>query len=218
MSRSSASTVVARISQPRVPVNSWVTPSVSWCCAASANPLRRKRGDDLLGRRQVGDAARQIAVGGRVGQPAADLRDDLAEVHAVAGAHEAVAWHPDVEQGDASAGADDAGQLGEERWQVDEVAQGETAGHPVDRVRRRPGGGGCRPGPGRAAVVGAQHPEAEIDRGRPVPGGGEVDAQVAGAAGEIEHDAARRAAPRASTAWRRHRTSRRNVMTRLTRS
>ena len=62
-----------------------------------------------------------------------------------------------------------------------------------------------------------EHPEAEIDRSRSVPGGGEVDAQVAGAAGEIEHAAAGGSA-RASTARRRQRTSRRNVITRLTRS
>jgi hypothetical protein len=39
-------------------------------------------------------------------------------------------------------------------------------------------------------VVGAQHPKAEIDGGRSVPGGGQVDAQVASAAGEIEDAAA----------------------------
>ena len=43
----------------------------------------------------------------------------------------------------------------------------------------------------------AQHAEAEVDRDRAVPGAGEVDAQVAGAAGQVEHAAAGGRAERA---------------------
>ena len=78
--------------------------------------------------------------------------------------------------------------------EVDEVAQREAARHAVDRAvgHRQAQDVGLHTG--RAAAVGAQHAEAEVDRDRPVPGAGEVDAQVAGAAGQVEHAAAGAAA------------------------
>ena len=84
----------------------------------------------------------------------------------VADPHEAVAGHADVEQGDAPAGADHAGELGEERRQVDEVAQGEPARHAVDAAVGDREAQDVGLDPRRSAAVGAQHPEAEVDRDR----------------------------------------------------
>ncbi len=75
---------------------------------------------------------------------------------------------------------------------VGEVAQGEPARHAVgrgvgDRQSQDVGLDARRP-----AVVGLQHPEAEVDRHRAMAGGGEIDAQIAGAAGQIEHEAVAR--------------------------
>ena len=76
--------------------------------------------------------------------------------------------------------------------EVDEVAQGEPARDAVDGAvgHRQAQDVGLHPR--RAAAVGAQHAEAEVDRDRAVAGAGEVDAEVAGAAGQVEHAAAGR--------------------------
>ena len=91
-------------------------------------------GKHPFGRRQVGDALGQIAVGRAVAEQRTDLGHDLAEVQAVAPTDQLVAWYADVEQRDASAGAHHAAELIEERRQLDEVAQGEAARRAVDRV------------------------------------------------------------------------------------
>ena len=98
--------VAAASAQLRVPTISWVSPPDELACVASSNPARRATPASRRVR-QVGDTLGQVGVGGAVGQRSADLRHDLAEVDAVAPAHQPVLGHADVEQGDPTAGLDD---------------------------------------------------------------------------------------------------------------
>jgi hypothetical protein len=143
--------------------------------------------NEFLPRGEVGDAPRQVAVGGPVGEQSADERDDPTEVDRVAEAHERVVGNADVEEGDATARPDDPGRLGEERSEVDQIAKCETAGEAVDG-RGADGkledvGLGAR----GSGSVGGEHAVAEIHGDGTEPGLGEIDAEIPGARGEIEH-------------------------------
>ena len=122
-----------------------------------------------------------------------------------------------VEQGDPSARAHDPAELGEEGAEVGEVAQREAGRGTVDGRRAR-AGAARRPGPAGASVrAWASMPhEKSTPIGRR-PGAGQVAAQVARPAGDVE-DADAGGRPRAATVRRRQPTSIRKVMTRLTRS
>ena len=98
----------------------------------------------------------------------------------------------DVEQRDPPARAHGAAQLVEEHPEVDQVAQGEAAGHPVERGVRERQAEDVRLRPGRAAAVGVQHPEGQVDRQRAQVLAGQLDAQVAGAGGQVGHHGAGR--------------------------
>ncbi len=130
---------------------------------ASAKPARRSWSSSSSGSGQVGHRLGEVAVGGRIGQQPADPGHDLAEVDAVAPSHDRVGRHGHLEQGDASAGSHDAGQLGEERFEGDEVAQGEPARDPVHGSggQRQPQGVGLH-APARQSTAGRQHPEGQV--------------------------------------------------------
>ncbi len=84
-------------------------------------------------------------------------------------------------------GPDDPSELLEERREVGEVAQREPARHAVDR---RVGHGQAQDvtlNPRCARAIGGEHPEREVDRDRPMSRLAEVDTQIAGARGEVEH-------------------------------
>ena len=148
--------------------------------------------DHLVGWRQIRHALGQIAVGGLVAEQPTDLGNHLAEVDAMAEAHEPVLGDAHVEQRNAPAGTNDAAEFVEERGQVDQVAQCESAGDTVDAGigERHPQNVGL--GAWSAAAVCGQHAKAEVDRQWLVAGFGEVDAQIARAAGEVEHAASGR--------------------------
>ncbi len=93
----------------------------------------------------------------------------------------------DVEQRDPSAGAHDPAEFGEESRQLDEVAQGKSARRTVDGVIGQGQSQDVGLHPGRTAAVGGEHPEAEVERQRPVSLAGQVDAKVAGTAGQVDH-------------------------------
>ena len=96
--------------------------------------------------------------------------------------------------------------------EVDEVAQGEPARDAVDRRRRAPAGAGRRPATSGAVGAGrGEHAERQVDADRPQPGGGQLAAEVAGAAGQVEHggaagqaEVAHRAPPPADVHAERH--------------
>ena len=124
----------------------------------------------------------------------------------------------DVEQGDPSAGPHDPAELVEEPAEVDEVAQCEPARHTVDRSvgHGEPEDVGLdRGAPLRSAM---SIPRSRSTAQRPVPGLGQVEAEVTGPAGQVEDAAAGGYRASERTARRRQRTSRRNVMIRFTRS
>ena len=109
------------------------------------------------------------------------------------------------------------GQLVEERGQVGQGAQREPAGDAVDRGV----GHGQAEDVGlharRTGPIGGEHAEAEVHRDRAHTAAGEIDAEVTGAAGEVEH-ALPAGRARSRTARLRQRTSRRNEMIRFSRS
>ncbi len=136
---------------------------------------------------QVGHRAGQVAVGVGVRQEAADAGDDLAEVEAVPPPQHRVGRLGHLEQRDATPRPHHPGQLVEERRQVSQVAQREPTGGPV--------GGGVGHGEaqhvalhqGGVGAGGGQHPVGEIDADGVVAGGAQLPAQVARAAGQVEH-------------------------------
>ena len=73
--------------------------------------------------------------------------------------------------------------------ELDEVAQGEAARDAVDRARRAPAGAGCRPAPGVRRC--GRRPACRTTgrrRSARQAVGGQLAAEVAGAAGQVEHD------------------------------
>ncbi len=208
----------AACGRSRVAVSSWAMPPESRSRPASAKPARRSWSTQLGRIGQVGDRLGQVAVGGRVRQQTTDAGHHLAEVHAVTPAHDRVGRHGHLEQGDAATWSDHAGQFVEERHQRDEVAQCESARHPVDR-RVRDGQDAARR-PGRAARPTGRRPACRTtgrSRSARAPGG---PVRRRGRRCRTRRRAP--VAPGASasrfTVRRRHPTSMRNVMMRLTRS
>ncbi len=159
-------------------------------------PAWRRRSSISAGRRQVGHALGQVAVGGGVGEQAADAGHDLAEVHAVAPA-DAPRWagwrrragrsgRPGGRRGRARRRtAPSSTRLRSAKPHVTPSSDAVGHGQPED----------VGLDPRRAAAVGEQHPEREVDRDRPQPLAGQLDAQVAGARGQVGAPANRAAGP-----------------------
>ena len=78
----------------------------------------------------------------------------------------------DIEERDATAGTNHATELGKERRQVDEVAQGEPTRHAVDRRVGHREAEDVGLDPRSAAAIRGEHAEAEVDRDRTVAGAG----------------------------------------------
>jgi hypothetical protein len=138
------------------------------------------------------DGPGEVRVRCTVGEQPTEPRNDGAEVETVAASHEGVRGFADREQSDAAAWADHPVCLGEERVEVDYVAQREATGCPVDGgvAQRHPRHVGADQG--RARRAGCEHPARHVGSDRDVSHAGEVTAEVAGATGEIGHDRAGR--------------------------
>ena len=168
---------------------------------------------------QVGDRLRQVAVGGAVGQQGADARDDLAEVDAVA-PRAAPGWaarppraarcgRPGAPPGPARRRTPRgprscAGRSRTWRRPTDAVGHREAQHVGVDERSARAGRG--------------QHPEREVDADGAEVRCRQLAAEVAGAAGQVEHPGAGREVEPGRPCVRRQPTSMRNVMSRFTRS
>ena len=122
-----------------------------------------------------------------------------------------------VEECNASAWLHDSPEFGEERRKIEQVAQREPAHHAVDRCTgdREAKNVGLDARASRS--VGRQHAEAQVHRDWAHSSLCKINAQIAGAACQIEHRAS--AGKRQSrTARLRQRTSSRKEMMRLRRS
>ena len=122
----------------------------------------------------------------------------------VAGAQDGLAGRGHVEQGDPAARAQDPGQLGEERpASSTKLRRAKPLTAPsTDAVGER-AGAGRRPGPAGASV--RAWASIPADRSTPtavVAGRGQVAAQVAGPAGQVEDPVRRAAGPARATAVR----------------
>ncbi len=139
-----------------------------------------------VGLGEVGHTLRQVAIGGAVGEKTSDLRNDLAEVEAVADTDEATLRNSDVEQSDSPTGANDPSELAEKDRKVDEIAQGEPARRAIDRSigERKSKDIGLRPR--RTRTIGGQHAETEVERQGLETGPTEIDAEVTGSARQID--------------------------------
>ena len=161
----------------------------------------------------------QVAVGlGVVGDHATEQRHRAAEPHRVArraaGGWRA-RWRRARRGGHRGA---DTRALGEHRVEVDEVAEREAAGDAVGARRSRTGSAAPSPRTSGASTRAAASMPAEKSMPTGVyPPRGEVAAQVAGAAREVEHEPAV-GAPSASTVRRRQPLSRPSEMMRFMRS
>ncbi len=203
----------------RVPVSSWEMPPLSSVRSTSGNPAPRDQRHERRGLRQVGDRLGQVAVGVAVGQQGADAGHDLAEVERVA-PRAGTGWAARPPRGGrcgrrgAPPGPPRRGtaptstKLRRAKPQVtpstDAVGQGQAQGVAVDQRAPRAGGG--------------QHPEATgrrrsaATRPPPAPGTGRRCRRP----GRAPSSPA--AGPASAPTGARQRTSRRNVMIRLTRS
>ena len=170
-------------------------PPLSSRCSTVRKPAALERSHELAGRREVGDAAGQVAVGGGVGEQSTDARARRAR-STTPWPHRTspLCGVPTSSSAMRPPGRTTRASSTKKVVEVDEVAQGESARDAVDRGVRDGQAEDVGLDPRRAAVVGAQHPQAEVDRDGTVAGPGEVDAQVARAAGQVEHPAARRQA------------------------
>ena len=115
---------------------------------------------------------------------------------AAASSHAARNSH--VEKGDATAGTHDATEFLEEAREVDEVPQREATGGAIDAgiTDRKVQDVGLATW--STGSIRGEHAETEVHRQRPNSGSGEIGAQVAGSAGEIEHQTSGREAQEAN--------------------
>ena len=181
-------------------------------------PGARSVGDHLVGRGQVGDALGEVPVGRAVGQQRADLGHDLAEVDAVAPAETVLRGIADVEQRDPPAGPHDPASSAKNAGRSARL----RSANPHVTPSTEPSGTGRR----RMSACTRGAPDcgrrrASRTTGRPRSAGGRPCAgrrtgRRCPTRGRARGEPAAR--PSARTARRRQRTSRRNVMTRLTRS
>lgn len=115
--------------------------------------------DDFVTRRQIGDALRQIAVGGSIGEKASDQWHDLAEMDGVTESNDWIAGSADIEEGDASSRANDSGKFDEESAKIAQVAQGEATRNTIDRSHTEWQAQDVGLDAWRVAAVHDQHPE-----------------------------------------------------------
>lgn len=91
-----------------------------------------KRGE-FSGAEKAGDGVGEIGVGGAVaGEPAADARQNAAEVPAVEIAEEIVGRLGEVEDGERAAGLEDAVNFAQASFVVGEIAEAESGGDEVE--------------------------------------------------------------------------------------
>ena len=146
----------------RVPVSSWAMPPESATRRVGKPRVAELAGE--LGRsREVRDRSRKVAIRIGIREAGADERHDRAEVDAVAPFQQWVRRRSHLEKRDATAGPNDARQLGEERVEVAEVAQRKAARGAIDIAvtKREPQHVGAHAG--HAAPVGAQHAFRQVD-------------------------------------------------------
>ena len=105
----------------------------------------------------------------------------------MSGAQERVGGLGDFEQRNAPSGPHDPRQFGEERFEFDEVAQREPTRHAVDDAVGYGKAEGIALHERRVGACGREHPPREIDTDGSQAALGELAAEVAGAAREVEY-------------------------------
>ena len=171
----------------RVATTIWLRPPARGRMPTAENPAVRSMDRSTGVGGQIGDRLGEVAVGLLVRERRADGGDGLLEPQVVAGAPERRGRRVHLKHGQAPTGPQDAGRLAQGRGQVGEVAQGVTTEEAVEGTVDEGQPAPVRLHQGRGGPVGVEHAGAQVGPDDAVAVAQRQAREVAGAAGQVEH-------------------------------